>query len=326
MKVYLEAVGTAPPWHDQLMLLRDLASKDDLGRHCLVSDRASADIVLAVFHEDPRFYNLVYNLEHDDRRFVFCTYDNGFPALPGLYPSLTPWNADLRFARSAPYLPKPWDDEDVQLNRNDRTYLFSFVGSVLTSAIRRRVLELRHPRGLIRDSSNDDAYRSAQPQEIYRRFHQSYRVILADSAFVLCPRGVGASSIRLFETMRAGRVPVVISDQWMPPSGIPWDEFIVRIREKELETIPEHLESLEGRARDMGRLARQQWELNFSESRIFNWMVEQIAEMGRVDYRAFQRWKARKLLAWRNLRRVTLPILKRRALRSAARNQKEVGR
>jgi len=319
MKVYLESIGCAPPWHDQLILLRDLASKDKVGRHCVVAERVSADIVLSVFHEDPRFCNLAYPLEHDRRRFAFCSYDNGFPALPGLYPSLTPWNADSRFARSAPYLPKPWDDDDVDLDRKDPAFLFSFVGSALTSPIRRRILDLRHKRGFVRDSSNDDGYRSAQPQDVYQRFQKSYRTVLADSQFVLCPRGVGTSSIRLFETMRAGRVPVVISDHWIPPLRVPWEEFIVCIPEKEIAGIPRRLESLAERAREMGHRARQQWEMNFSENRVFNWLVDQVVEMGRVDAGAFRKWKARRLTDWRNLRRVTLPILKQKTLRTAGR-------
>ncbi len=34
------------------------------------------------------------------------------------------------------------------------------------------------------------------------------------------PRGIGASSVRIFEAMRAGRAPVIISDDWIvPPVG-----------------------------------------------------------------------------------------------------------
>src|SRR2546423_4170060 len=35
------------------------------------------------------------------------------------------------------------------------------------------------------------------------------------SKFILCSRGVGTSSVRLFDTMRMGRVPVILSDQWL---------------------------------------------------------------------------------------------------------------
>ena len=35
--------------------------------------------------------------------------------------------------------------------------------------------------------------------------------MLRQSKFVICPRGVGTSSIRLFECLRAGRVPIIVA-------------------------------------------------------------------------------------------------------------------
>jgi hypothetical protein len=117
--------------------------------------------------------------------------------------------------------------------------------------------------------------------------------------------------------MRAGRVPVVISDHWVPPMGVPWNDFIIRIDEKDIASIPQRLESLEGQAREMGQNARKQWEMNFSESRIFDWMIEQIAEM-RISVNGVNsglwKWKLRKMLHRRNIRYVTLPWLKKKYL------------
>lgn len=314
MKVYLEAVGHRSAWHDQLRRLEQFAREDDTGRHSLVSDMEAADIILTVFHDNPLFSRV----KCDKRRFIFCSYDTGFPILPGLYPSVTPWNFDPAFARSSPYLPDPWEQDAEELAKKSPEYLFSFVGSALTWPIRERVLRLRHPRAVVRDTSADAGYRRDQPAEIYQDFRQSYQNLLASSRFVLCPRGLGVSSIRLFETMRAGRVPVIIADDWLPPAGPCWPDFTVRIREEDLETIPRQLESLENEAEEMGALARREWEKYFSERTIFNWMVEQLAAMQEAEKnsgRSFRRWKAGRLLDRRNFRSVGLEIIKHQAKR-----------
>jgi hypothetical protein len=316
MNVYLERVGDLAPWHDQWLRLREFAEQDAVGRHRLIEDREDADIILSVFNTDPRYAPLAW----DQRRFAYSHDDLAFPVHPGIYPSLPSWNVHPAFTRSGPFLLRPAEpsqrDEEYELG----SYLFSFVGAVWTSPIRQQLMQLDHPRGLVRDSSQDKAYLSGQPQTTYQRFRSSYQTILAESLFVLCPRGVGASSWRLFETMRAGRAPVVISDAWVPPAGVPWEEFSVRIAEREIGKIPERLKALEDRAPAMGARAREVWDQHFSETRIFDWLIEQIVTMQqvravmRVNDR-FQAWRMRKLIDRRNLRRVTLPWLKRSLLR-----------
>jgi hypothetical protein len=310
VKVYLEGIGDAPPWADLLPAWHHLASRDAVGRHRVAQDRGSADIVLTLFNKDPRYFRLPY----DPRRFIYGNFDNGFPVFPGIYPSLTPRNAHPQYAQSGPYVVGAWNEDDLDLEHKRVKYLYTFVGSARTHPLRRAVLRLRHARGFLRDSSTDDAYKSNQPPETYDQFRRQYRANLAESSFVLCPRGAGVSSVRLFETMCAGRVPVVIADDWIPPSGVSWPDCILRIAEKDVETIPELLESLEGRASEMGSLARKEWEENFSEERIFDWTIEKLVSMHsatRWRRQEFLLWRARRLMARENLRRVTLPWAKR---------------
>jgi len=64
--------------------------------------------------------------------------------------------------------------------------------------------------------------------------------------------------------MCLGRVPVVISDAWQPPPGIPWQEFSVPIPERDVASIPIVLEELENKAQPMGKLARQVFDEHFA--------------------------------------------------------------
>jgi len=62
----------------------------------------------------------------------------------------------------------------------------------------------------------------------------SYYQSIIDSKFVLCPRGGSPSSVRIFETLAAGRIPVIISDDLiLPLPDIGWDKFSIRVPEKD---------------------------------------------------------------------------------------------
>lgn len=46
-----------------------------------------------------------------------------------------------------------------------------------------------------------------------------FREVLRHSRFALCPSGTGPNSIRLWEALGAGTIPVILSDTWEPPGG-----------------------------------------------------------------------------------------------------------
>src|SRR2546430_7005512 len=46
---------------------------------------------------------------------------------------------------------------------------------------------------------------------------------------------------------RSGRVPVIVSDDWVEPTGPNWDEFTIRVPEGAVADIPRLLESREDR-------------------------------------------------------------------------------
>ncbi|MGZ4986153.1 MAG: exostosin domain-containing protein, partial [Chthoniobacterales bacterium] len=107
-----------------------------------------------------------------------------------------------------------------------------------------------------------------------RDYYRRYAELTKASKFVLCPRGLGAATIRLFETMRMGRVPVILSDEWVPPEGPCWEKFSVRAPEKDFAQVPQLLEQFERAAVAMGQLARREWEEWFSPEVAFHRVVE----------------------------------------------------
>jgi hypothetical protein len=81
---------------------------------------------------------------------------------------------------------------------------------------------------------------------------------------VLCPRGIGTSTFRLFETMQSGRVPVILSDAWVPSAGIDWNAVSLRVPERDIARLPEICTAALPRWDGMAREARRAWEEWFS--------------------------------------------------------------
>lgn len=76
---------------------------------------------------------------------------------------------------------------------------------------------------------------------------EMFRDTLQDSTFALCPSGTGPNSIRLWEALAAGSIPVVLADTWAPP-GNPklWDMAVVFCPETPdaVRALPDRLAAL----------------------------------------------------------------------------------
>lgn len=120
-------------------------------------------------------------------------------------------------------------------------------------------------------------------------------------------RGVATSSLRPFEAMKAGRVPVIISDQYALPIGPDWGHFAVFVDEENIDGLPALLTQYESNWETMGILARRSWEEWFSPEVLFHRMIEDVIAIGssrrlpealaqRFPQPAFIEWRARAIL------------------------------
>ena len=275
--------------------LHESAAIDTFRVHALTNDPALADLILFAelygagpYFEAVRKHSLMKKFR--EKCFLFCSNDFVIPFLPGIYASIEKrWSS----SRTAPgfYLgvsenkfvtPTPPGD--------DLPYLYSFVGAAENAPVRRHLQTVTHPRSVFCDTSEDyqRALHGRFTSEEEHDYWQRYAATSKASKFVLCPRGLGVSSVRLFDTMRMARVPVILSDDWVEPLGPCWDKFTVRIPEKDFARVPELLETREAEAVPMGLLARAQWEEWFSEQACFHRVVEwclQIKERRRLPER-----------------------------------------
>jgi hypothetical protein len=137
-------------------------------------------------------------------------------------------------------------------------------------------MRLKHPDSLVCNTSDFNVWNS-NPAEMKVR-GQEYASTISSSQFVLCPRGIGTSSIRLYETLEAGRIPVIISDHWAPPPETDWS-FAIQVEERRTSAIPGLLSSLAGEARDRGEAARQAWLHSYAPETLFNTVANSLESL-----------------------------------------------
>jgi hypothetical protein len=121
---------------------------------------------------------------------------------------------------------------NIDINR-ERDILCSFIGSN-THPLRNKMTEtLRHVSG----------FDIVLSKISYEQFVDK----MERSVFSLCPRGYGATSFRICESLQQGSIPVYIYDKdWTPwYDEFNFEDIGIKIHESQIEKIPNILESLD---------------------------------------------------------------------------------
>jgi Exostosin family len=293
MKVHF-ARTRSPLAHSCVPVMVDLLANQRNRFHTGVDDPADADLVLFPdCHLLPTDWKLDEIATSDAaRRFpekvaVYDERDTPWCRFPGIYVSMPashfarPWQVASGYYR----VPDPAERLDADPSRIDQDLLASFVGG-RTHRCREAVLRLGGPRIHV---ESPDGFVFYDPSSVaFDERRRSFAETLFRSKFVLCPRGAGTSSIRLFETLAAGRAPVVIADQWVPPAGPRWEEFAIRWPERQVDELPRVLLDAEPDAEEMGRRARAAYEEWFAPDVALTTVLDQLeARRKRPDFAGF---------------------------------------
>lgn len=280
MKVLLAIAGNFPAEWTPLAEFKTLASLDRFGAHTLTDSAENADVILFVDAHMPHDWRLSAIMNHPlTRQFphktlIYNDRDRPWCVLPGLYVSMPQSSFDKRRQIAVPY----YKNHNEQVKPEDTIQpdlLFSFMGQ-RSHPVREPLLALTHPRACIEDTSHTNLFDLAEDRDEERIQAQkrSYLEVMQRSKFVLCPRGHGATSFRLQEALTLGRVPVIISDEWVPPAGIRWNTCALRVREADADTIPALLEAQETDYPAMAAHARQAYEDWLAPDVFFHHIVE----------------------------------------------------
>jgi hypothetical protein len=284
MKVLVVTSGQAPWNHRLLHAVEERARMDPFGEHVLTDDPHDADLILFLdLHQHPDDWSMRSFRNHQLVRqfptkvFVYDERDSPRALLPGLYVSMPSSKFDRTRHRAFAYCFLRNDTRAIHNPRPD--LLFSFQGRRI-SDVRNTVLELTHARAVIEDTSAHDFF--GELDLATHELTSRYREIVGRSKFVLCPRGAGTSSLRLFETLACGRVPVILSDEWAEPRGIDWATCSIRIPERDALSIPARLEALEPAWPEMSATARRVYDEWFAPEVWFHRAVEHCRELQEI--------------------------------------------
>lgn len=193
--------------------------------------------------------------------------------------------SDVRF-RPFPLYPVQVPEGIPEAEAESRPCLFSFVGAraneYYLTPTRNWILDLlgEDNRGVVTGRDTWHYQEVVYDQQVHRRRSnvpaeqlvnksqaKEFVELLKDSVFSLCPSGTGPNSIRLWESIGAGAIPVVLSDNWMPPGNSKlWEMGVVYCEERResIRSLPDKLAEL---AADPSELAakrhalRQLWLL-----------------------------------------------------------------
>ncbi len=272
----------------------------------VVNAPGEADIVILI--ESGRFKDHRYpkNLlnepmirEFREKCLTINYEDNPAGLLPGIYANLE----RRKFCRMRheafcylfpPRIPERYLVEPARLNQVK--WLFTFRGAE-SHPIRQRLFMSRplctDPRGHI---VRVDRWYNHTPAEVESYFNE-----IADSLFVLCPRGISTATHRMFEVMALGRVPVIISDEWHPIEGVNWQDCCIIVREQNISEIGDLLRERERDAPSMAVLARSEWLRMFSFDTRFRECFRRLSVLAarlsneQLDYT--EEWRSRNLRA-----------------------------
>lgn len=296
-KVLLHSVALNDPaasdWNKAAhKLFTESAKNDPFGAHSLTDDPADADLIIFTeLHEHGLFAEAVrhhpYVKQYREKCFLFDPGDYALPFLPGLYASLRKKYHNPARTRAGYYL-RVDENPYIEFRSLDSSskYVGCFVGSLVNHPVRAALANLPAEHFLIEDTSKSTNASLVPFKRIFgtdeqgrQHFWSHYADAMAAGAFSLCPRGLGPGSIRLFESMRMGRCPVILSDEWVYPTRVEWPACSISVAEKDVGKLAEILEANLGRAAEMGLRARQEWERYYAPNVRFHWLVEDCLEL-----------------------------------------------
>jgi hypothetical protein len=254
------------------------ASTDRVGAHALTDSPELADIILFtqchMLLGDWRLRTIrghPLTRAFPEKVMIYNECDRPWCALPGVYVNMPKGHFVVEHQR-------PWGYfVPAQTATHDAPdLLFSFMGSN-TASCRGDLFALRHPDAIVEEVHGFRFWDAAS--EGFEERRARFRSTLARSRYVLCPRGNGTSSVRLYEVLAAGAVPVIISDDWVPPVGPPWEQFSIRWPEGQIAGLTDMLTARDADWAGMREAALRAHAEFFSSGVYFHHVARLCAEL-----------------------------------------------
>jgi hypothetical protein len=139
---------------------------------------------------------------------------------------------------------------------SNKKFLTSFIGfydsKIYLSNIRKKIFDIfnKYEDCLIKQT-NEWHYQS----HVYRDkikdnlniYEKDYKLLLNESKFSLCPSGTGPNSIRIWEAISYGSIPVILADNLVLPeiTGVNYHECFIFWKESDINDLYEYLKNID---------------------------------------------------------------------------------
>lgn len=143
--------------------------------------------------------------------------------------------------KSGTALPLPYYDVHVTLQEVKQRFDICFMGNIGSHPVRKKLAELvKHLEldSFVEDTRKPFYFHSKEKQ---KDLELAYNLVMNASRYVLCPRGVGLNSIRFYEALALGKVPILIADDCKLPYATELEKAIIRVPENNLEQLPDKI-------------------------------------------------------------------------------------
>ncbi|MFM7320811.1 MAG: exostosin family protein [Armatimonadota bacterium] len=301
MKLHLVAPDTSagPPPPNATGPYRAFAeaAAESRAGHGLTDDPADAELIVVCTSNTTHGVHMTRFLDSSmyrrwrERCVALSVADRVIPVLPGGYTStvderhIAGWSFPVHYIdanlHQFDFGGRDWPERDIP---------FAFVGATATDLVRQRMMDAVLPEGSVRIDvwpKGGRPWWTGTTEEIADR-RNTFKDTMERTRYALCPRGRSANSIRLYEAMEAGCVPVLLADQAVLPEGPDWDSFVVRVREAEVDRVARIASRYDFEADVRGRRARRAWEEWFAPGRYFDRIVEGLAAVARPESPRFR--------------------------------------
>jgi hypothetical protein len=266
MKVFFDLDAEEAYHRIEWEKLLDEASGHNTATCAIVHNRQSSDAIILSSEPAFPFLKKLSPLRQEDvSTFVWDRSDHPVGRMSGLYCSLPKTTFATGRHHTFCY-PITYNELIEPFSPADARYDYGFMGGI-TAPLRRKILDhlSSHNRlkGLIK-------IQGGPWDRMFDRTGVAAKVEYAEnirlSKFVICPRGNGVGSVRLFEVMKAGRVPVIISDNYVLPAGVDWESCSIVVKEGNIANLSEIIARELPRWEILSVNAASTWKTFFSAS------------------------------------------------------------
>jgi hypothetical protein len=150
--------------------------------------------------------------------------------------------------------------QNIDFKEKERKLLYSFQGAYIEGLYltdtRKRIFEMKHPDNTFIKNTGIWHFEKivySEKQNINNEKNKdlnninntnSYNQVLLNSRYSLCPSGSGPNTIRFWESLAIGSIPILLADTLELPAHELWDDTILIVPEKDLNIIPDILSKI----------------------------------------------------------------------------------